>query len=224
MTLTKASFRRAIHQKSTAANAAMPNVCGETEIRKFHLHPFRDPCFNGFYCVFLQTKVNGLNHFWDIFGIFLTFRRGCNMKIKRSTAFSLFAYGKDKKKYQIRFRVTFNSQRIDLSTGCQISSLEWWDPNSEAVKAGYKGPKGETDISINNELRKQKDQMEMTFNFFEFNDLFPNGSLGLCPKNQSQSPRRVNRNPKRCHSGNGLTNSVQRQEKRMHGHPRHSRK
>ena len=128
------------------------------------------------------------------------------MKIKRSTAFSLFAYGKDKKKYQIRFRVTFNSQRIDLSTGCQISSLEWWDPNSESVKAGYKGPKGETDISINNELRKQKDQMEMTFNFFEFNDLFPTPSevtnkykerlTGVMPQKPEPEPKKSEQKPK----------------------------
>ena len=35
-------------------------------------------------------------------------------------AFRLFAYGKDKNRYQIRFRVTFNSQRLDLKTGCQL--------------------------------------------------------------------------------------------------------
>ena len=35
------------------------------------------------------------------------------MKIKRNAAFRLFAYGKDKNRYQIRFRVTFNSQRLD---------------------------------------------------------------------------------------------------------------
>ena len=59
------------------------------------------------------------------------------MKIKRGAAFSLFAYGKDKSKYQIRFRVRFNSQRIDLSTGCQVSSLKWWDEENELVKSGY---------------------------------------------------------------------------------------
>ena len=35
------------------------------------------------------------------------------MKIKRNAAFKLFTYGKNKDKYQIRLRVTFNSQRID---------------------------------------------------------------------------------------------------------------
>lgn len=37
--------------------------------------------------------------------------------IKRNAAFRLFAYGKDKSRYQIRFWVTFNAQRLDLKTG-----------------------------------------------------------------------------------------------------------
>ena len=49
------------------------------------------------------------------------------MKIKRNAAFKLFAYGKNKDKYQIRLRVTFNSQRIDLGTGCQIALIDAWD-------------------------------------------------------------------------------------------------
>ena len=31
--------------------------CGDKEIRKFTTIPFIDPCFNGFYCVFLQTEL-----------------------------------------------------------------------------------------------------------------------------------------------------------------------
>ena len=46
------------------------------------------------------------------------------MKIKRNYSYRLFAYGKDKDKYQIRLRVTFNGQRIDYSTGCQLSSID----------------------------------------------------------------------------------------------------
>ena len=98
------------------------------------------------------------------------------MKIKRSASFSLFAYGKDKKKYQIRFRVSFNSQRIDLATGCQVSSPEFWDAKNELVKPDYTGKKGETDQTINNELRTIKDQMDMVFKFFEFNDKIPTPS------------------------------------------------
>ena len=89
------------------------------------------------------------------------------MKNKRSAAFSLFAYGKYKIKYQIRFRVSFNGQRIDLSTGCQLSSPLYRDDEKELVKPGYTGPKGETDLTINDELRKAKDQMDMVFKYFE---------------------------------------------------------
>ena len=89
------------------------------------------------------------------------------MKIKRNAAFRLFAYGKDKNRYQIRFRVTFNSQRLDLKTGCQLVDAKAWDDEAQLVKSGYKGPKGETALSINNELRNIKDQMDSTFKFFE---------------------------------------------------------
>ena len=89
------------------------------------------------------------------------------MKIKRNAAFRLFAYGKDKSRYQIRFLVTFNAQRLDLKTGCQLVDFNAWDDEAQLVKPGYKGPKGETSLSINNELRNIKDQMDDTFKFFE---------------------------------------------------------
>ncbi len=44
------------------------------------------------------------------------------MKIKRNAPFQLFNYGKNKDKYQIRLRVTFNSQRLDLGTNCQLNN------------------------------------------------------------------------------------------------------
>ena len=75
------------------------------------------------------------------------------MKLKRTFSFRLFAYGKDTKRYQIRLRVTFNCNRMDYSTGCQVSSPDWWDEATELVKPGYVGPKHETAHSINNELR-----------------------------------------------------------------------
>jgi len=65
------------------------------------------------------------------------------MIIKRNAAFRLFAYGKDKNRYQIRFRVTFNSQRLDLKTGCRLNNKSAWDEESQLVKPGYRGPKGE---------------------------------------------------------------------------------
>ena len=95
------------------------------------------------------------------------------MKIKRNSSFRLFAYGKDKNRYQIRLRVTFNGQRLDLKTGCQVVDLEAWDNEAQLVKSGYKGPKGETALTINNELRNIKDQMDATFKFFEATDRIP---------------------------------------------------
>lgn len=98
------------------------------------------------------------------------------MKIKRNAAFRLFAYGKDKSRYQIRFRVTFNAQRLDLKTGCQLIDINAWDEENELVRSGYKGPKGETALSINNELRNIKDQMDATFKYFEAIDKIPTPS------------------------------------------------
>lgn len=128
------------------------------------------------------------------------------MKIKRSAAFSLFAYGKDKIKYQIRFRVSFNGQRIDLSTGCQLSSPLYWDDEKELVKPGYTGPKGETDLTINDELRKARDQMDMVFKYFEINEKIPTPSevtkmykermSGILPKRPEPEPKKCEVKPK----------------------------
>ena len=97
------------------------------------------------------------------------------MKIKRNISFKLFAYGKNKDRYQIRLRVTFNSQRLDFSTGCQVMTLDAWDEAAELVVKGYVGPKGETEVAINNELRNIKDQMDTTFKYFEAMDIIPTG-------------------------------------------------
>ena len=114
--------------------------------------------------------------------------------------FRLFAYGKDKDKYQIRLRVTFNGQRIDLSTGCQINSIDAWNPKLEVVRSWYSGPRGETATSINGELHNIKDQMDTTFKYFEAIDKIPTPSevirkykerLGvLFLKGQPLNPRR----------------------------------
>ena len=95
------------------------------------------------------------------------------MIIKHKCSFKLFTYGKLKDKHQIRLRVTFNSQRIDLGTGCQIYDLKYWDDKCGQVLDGYKGPKGEDTISINSDLRKIREQMETTFKFFEVNEIYP---------------------------------------------------
>lgn len=98
------------------------------------------------------------------------------MNIRHKCSFKLFTYGKNKDKHQIRLRVTFNSQRIDLSTGCQIYDLKYWDDKYESVLDGYNGPKGESTLSINTELRNIKNQMETAFKYFEANDIIPTPS------------------------------------------------
>ena len=128
------------------------------------------------------------------------------MKIKRNAAFKLFTYGKNKDKYQIRLRVTFNSQRIDLGTNCQINFLGAWDNENELVRPGYKGPKGETTITINDELRKCKDAIDMVFQYYEVNDKIPTPSevqaafkermAGILPKRPETEPKKKERKPK----------------------------
>ncbi len=95
------------------------------------------------------------------------------MKLKYNIEFKLRPYGKAKTAYQIQMHVTFNSQRIRESTGCQINTLDAWDEKSQLVKTGYVGSKGETAITINNTLRNERDQMDVTFKFFEVNDIIP---------------------------------------------------
>lgn len=95
------------------------------------------------------------------------------MILKRHITFKVRPYGTKKKTHQIQMHVTFNAQRLRISTGCQISTLDVWDAENESVVSGYKGPKGETDISINNTLRNERDQMETVFKFFEVNDIVP---------------------------------------------------
>ena len=75
--------------------------------------------------------------------------------------------------YQIQMHTTFNSQRIITSTGYQINSADVWNSKEGMVTDGYIGPKGATSMSINNELRKLRDQMETAFKYFEVNDIFP---------------------------------------------------
>lgn len=95
------------------------------------------------------------------------------MIIKHRSSFKLFAYGKNKDKYQIRLRVTFCGQRLDFSTGCQINDQNFWDEEKEMVNSPYVGPRGETALAINNSLRNIKDQMETVFKYFEALDIFP---------------------------------------------------
>ena len=128
------------------------------------------------------------------------------MKIKRNASFKLFNYGKNKDKYQIRLRVTFNSQRLDLGTNCQLNNLEAWDAGNELVKTGYKGPKGETAKTINDELRKCKDTIDMVFQYYEVNDKIPTPSevqkafkermSGILPKRPEPEKKKREQKPK----------------------------
>lgn len=134
--------------------------------------------------------------FGGTFGAFLNF---LVMIIKRSITFKTRAIGKDKNIYQIRMRVSFNSQRIDFKTGHSTLDMEYWDDNSGLVKDGYKGPKGETAVSINNSLRNYRDQMDTTFKYYEAMDTIPTLSQiqkkyeerlsGVIPKHRHEMDR-----------------------------------
>ena len=95
------------------------------------------------------------------------------MKIKHSIKLSLKPYGKEGKLFQIRLRTSFNGMRLDMSTGCQICNQAYWDDSAQFVIAGYKSSKGETSAQINSTLRNAKDQMELAFEYFEANDVYP---------------------------------------------------
>ena len=113
--------------------------------------------------------------FTEICHIFVTFnlRNVTKMILKRQISFKLRPYGKDKTVYQIQMHVTFNAQRARFSTGCQVNSLKAWDSENELVVSGYRGSRRETDITINNKLRNEKDQMETVFKFYEVNEINP---------------------------------------------------
>ena len=98
------------------------------------------------------------------------------MEIKRKISFKIRAIGKNRDIYQIRMRVSYNSHRIDFKTGCSLVDKSFWDDLEGRARDGYKGPRGETTLSINNELRNYRDQMETTFRFFDAMDKIPTPS------------------------------------------------
>lgn len=95
------------------------------------------------------------------------------MKIKHHISFKLRAYGKNTT-YQIQMHVTFNGHRIILSTGCQLNDTEAWDASLQLVASGYKDSKGATGLSINSELRNERELMEWVFQYYEVNGIKPN--------------------------------------------------
>ena len=95
------------------------------------------------------------------------------MILKRHITFKLRPYGTKRLVYQIQMHVTYDSGRVMLSTGCQVTSREAWDADNQLVVPGYRGPKGETDVEINNTLRKEKDQMDTAFKYYEVTEERP---------------------------------------------------
>ena len=142
----------------------------------------------------------------SIFGALLGHFERFVMVIKRSITFKTRAIGKDKNIYQIRMRVSFNSQRIDFKTGHSILDMAYWDDSSGLVKDGYKGPKGETTVSINNSLRNYRDQMDTAFKYYEAMDIIPTLSQiqkkyedrlsGVIPKRPEPEKKKLEQKPK----------------------------
>lgn len=97
----------------------------------------------------------------------------CGMEIRHNITFNLRSYGKNRDKYQIRMRVTFNGQQLDFATGSILTDRNAWDSSTETVKDDYVSPKGTTGIEINNNLRNIRSQMATAFKFFEANDVYP---------------------------------------------------
>lgn len=95
------------------------------------------------------------------------------MNLRRNITFRLRPYGKTQIVYQIRMDVSYGGKRVQLRTGCMVTSQEAWDSENQLVVSGYRGPKGETSIEINNTLSQVKGQMENAFKFFEVNDERP---------------------------------------------------
>lgn len=92
--------------------------------------------------------------------------------LKHHISFKLRPYG-EKPVYQIQMHSTFNGVRLRTSTGCLVENLAAWNTDSETVRSDYRGPKGETAMTINDILRNCREQMELAFRFFEANDIVP---------------------------------------------------
>lgn len=128
------------------------------------------------------------------------------MEIRHNITFNLRTYGKDRDKYQIRMRVTFNGQQLDFATGSSITDKTVWDPVSEMVSDGYVSPKGITGTDINNSLRNIRGQMATAFKFFEANDVYPTEKqltdkfkermTGVIPRKPEQQEKKKETKPK----------------------------
>lgn len=88
------------------------------------------------------------------------------MQIKHNLHFRLFRYGKDNNKYQIRARITFNGERIDVSSGIVLDSPNKWDPLFERVI-------GDGALSFNAVLLEIRDKVELVLKEFEIQGYYP---------------------------------------------------
>ncbi len=95
------------------------------------------------------------------------------MVLKNNIALKLRKYGKAGNLFQIQLHVSFDGKRWITSTGCMINNIEAWDNQAQLVKEGYKGPKGETSVTINNTIRNCKEQMQAVFKYYEGNEIHP---------------------------------------------------
>ena len=98
------------------------------------------------------------------------------MNIKRNIQFSLKRRSnKDENNIpdlQIRMRVSFNSDRLEILTGYSIGE-EDWDPEAHRVKKNKFNKKKESYSDINSYLNRSEYEMDEVFKEFEILDRFP---------------------------------------------------
>lgn len=70
-------------------------------------------------------------------------------------------------------RYSFNSQRGDITTGWNLDSADAWDSTTSRVKPEYCGAHGEKSAEINTDLDRKREQLVLSFSYFEALDLFP---------------------------------------------------
>lgn len=102
-----------------------------------------------------------------------------HMIIKRNIQYTLKTRSYKGKKVnenlQIRMRVSYNSDRLDLLTGYNIDE-EKWDTESQRVKKNCYNKKKESYSDINSALNKAAHEMDQAFKEFEILDRIPSKS------------------------------------------------
>ncbi len=95
------------------------------------------------------------------------------MDLKRNIKYSLNSYGKDKKFYQIRIIVSFNGERLYLTTGCNVKSLNAWDSEEKRIRKGYPSVKGVKSEVQNATLQRAMEIINDCFKYHEVNKTIP---------------------------------------------------